>query len=246
MLARGFRAWKAHLKIMLVAAVPVGIVTVCYTAAVVWLLLHSANIVASLLPFLADWEQPWRGLGTILATVGLIAIGGVIAAFTFSAVVLFIAGPFLDHISSRIERELGGVAHPGVNETFLREFFRSVGDSLRLIGLGLAVSVIVFLCGLVPIIGTIAGLSIGAVIGGFALAVEFTGTAASARGIRFQERKQLLRAHRSRTIGFGACTYLVFLLPLGAVIAAPAAAVGATLLLRSMVNEPLVSDRFAP
>lgn len=244
MLGRGFRAWKTHPRIMLIGAIPVAIVAVVYTVLLVWWLVNVPSTIQAWLPFLSDWSPPWQQLGRVLAAIVFVAIGGVLAVFTFSAVVLLIAGPFLDHISSRIERELGGIQHPGPPISFVRELGRSLGDSLRLIGIGVTVSVIVFLCGLIPLIGTIAGLCIGAVIGGFALALEFTGTPASARGMRFAERKRLLQSHRARATGFGACTYLVFLLPLGAVIAAPAAAVGATLLVRSLVAEPTSTVRF--
>lgn len=245
MLGHGFGAWRTHPRIMLVGAIPVAIVAVIYTIALVWWLMNLSTTVDVLLPFINDWPSPWRTIGTVVATLALIAIGGVAVVFTFSAVVLFIAGPFLDHISSRIERELGGVNHPGPNTSFFGDLGRAIVDSLRLIALGLMVSLLVFVCGLVPIVGTIAGWCLGAIIGGFALALEFTGTPAAARGIRFRQRRRMLREHRARTIGFGALTYVIFLLPLGAVIAAPAAAVGATLLVRSMVGEPTSSPAFA-
>jgi CysZ protein len=48
----------------------------------------------------------------------------------------------------------------------------------------------------------------------------------------------MLRAHRSRSLGFGVLTYLLFLIPGAAVIVMPAAVAGAALLSRNVLAEP--------
>ncbi len=244
MLGRGFSAWRTHPRIMLVGAIPVLIVAVCYTVLLIWWISNIGGTVRTLLPFLADLGSPWNTILTVLATIALIGIGAIAVMFTFSAVVLLIAGPFLDHISARVERELGGIPRPGPSRSFGSELWRAITDSVRLIGIGIAVSLTVFLCGLVPVIGTLFGMLVGAVIGGRVIALEFMGTPGSARGLDFAQRSQLAKTRPTRVLGFGACTYLVFLLPLGAVIAAPAAAVGGTLLTRDLLGEPTRSERF--
>jgi len=59
---------------------------------------------------------------------------------------------------------------------------------------------------------------LGALVGGWLLVQELTGLAFDARGMTFRQRRQVLRGRRASALGFGAATYLAFLLPLGAVI----------------------------
>src|SRR6478609_4492569 len=56
-----------------------------------------------------------------------------------------------------------------------------------------------------------------------------------ARGLSRRERNALLRAHRTRALGFGVATQLCFLVPGGAVATMPAAVAGSTLLAQSVL-----------
>ena len=84
---------------------------------------------------------------------------------------------------------------------------------------------------------------LGALVGGRLLAIELTAYPLARRGIVSRsERIAALRPLRTRTVVFGACVFLTFLLPLGAVVAMPAAMVGATMLARQ-VTSPSDSGR---
>ncbi|MET0480604.1 MAG: EI24 domain-containing protein, partial [Mycetocola sp.] len=60
------------------------------------------------------------------------------------------------------------------------------------------------------------------------------------RGLRLDDRRRLLKSQRSTTLGFGVAVFLLFLVPLGALVTMPAAVAGATLLARRSLGE---SDR---
>ena len=111
-------------------------------------------------------------------------------------------------------------------------------DAVVLIGMAIGTALVVFLVGLLPLVGTVLGLAVGAVLGGRALARELTGIAGDARGMSLADRRALLRSKPWRTLGFGIVAYLLLLVPGLAVIATPVAIVGATLLVRDLRGEP--------
>jgi CysZ protein len=80
---------------------------------------------------------------------------------------------------------------------------------------------------------------LGAAVGGWLLAIELTGAPFQRRGRRLQDRRQVLRAHRPLTLGFGVAVFLSFLIPLGAILLMPAAVAGATLLSRRALGQPI-------
>jgi len=106
------------------------------------------------------------------------------------------------------------------------------------------VSILLFALGLIPVVGQILAPVLGAFLGGWFLTLELTGYAFDARGLRLRDRRRLLGARRSRTLGFGVATYLLFLVPFAVVFVMPAAVAGATLLARDAVpSERSSSDR---
>jgi uncharacterized protein involved in cysteine biosynthesis len=64
---------------------------------------------------------------------------------------------------------------------------------------------------------------IGALFGGWFLAVELTGMPFTRRGLRLRDRRRILATRRPMAVGFGAAVFLCFLIPLGAVLIMPAA-----------------------
>jgi CysZ protein len=96
-------------------------------------------------------------------------------------------------------------------------------------------------------VGGIAGTVVGVILTGRLLADELSSRALSARGYDRAARRRLLRANRSRVLGFGVATQLCFLIPLGAVAVMPAAVAGSTLLARRLLElSPASSPAAAP
>jgi len=73
-------------------------------------------------------------------------------------------------------------------------------------------------------------------LGGWLLVVELTGLSFDARGFTLRERRRALKARRAVAVGFGAATYLIFLVPFAVIVAMPAAVAGAAMLSRDTID----------
>lgn len=120
--------------------------------------------------------------------------------------------------------------------SFWPAFGRAVADGIRMLAPNAAIGTLLMLGGLIPLLGQTVIPLIAAVCGGWILAVELTGYPFTARGFTLRERRSLLAHSPARTLGFSLATYLLFVVPLGAVLAMPAAVAGATLLARRALD----------
>ncbi|NLT25798.1 MAG: EI24 domain-containing protein [Microbacteriaceae bacterium] len=241
---RGVRMWASRPGLMALGAVPALIVSVAYVLAIVALGANAGAIAEWATPFADGWPEAGQQLLRLLVAVAVVAAAVAAGVLTFAAVTLAVAAPFMERISRAVDVELGGAPAP-IDEPVLRAVGRGIGDALKLIGIALLTAILVFVVGLVPVLGSVLGWTTGAVLGGRALSIDLTGAPAEARGIRLAQRERLLARNRARALGFGMMTYLAFLVPGGAVVGTPAAAVGGTLLLRELIGQPARLDRSA-
>ncbi|MGI9822780.1 EI24 domain-containing protein [Agromyces sp. Marseille-Q5079] len=232
MLLRGFGFWRRQPGAMLLGLVPAAIVWVVVLVGLVALGFSLPGLTVWATPFAAGWIEPWATI--MRTTVGAIVLGGaiVLAAVTFTGLTLMVGDPFYERIWHAVEADLGGEpTGDGIG------FWRSAGDAVGFIGLGILVSLGVALSGLVPVIGGFLAPVLGVVLSGRLLAWELTGRAFESRGIPADVRRTLLRGHRARLLGFGIATQLCFMVPLGAVFTMPAAVAGATMLARTVLDD---------
>ncbi|MET4157151.1 EI24 domain-containing protein [Agromyces sp. PvR057] len=232
MLLRGFGFWRRQPGAMLLGLVPAAIVWVVVLAGLVALGVSLPGITVWATPFAADWVEPWATLTR--TAIGALLLGGatVLAAVTFTGLTLMVGDPFYERIWLAVEQDLGGEpTGDGIG------FWRSAGDAVSFIALGVLVSLGVGLSGLIPLIGGVLAPVLGVVLSGRLLAWELTGRAFEARGIEAAERAALLRGHRVRLLGFGIATQLCFMVPLGAIFTMPAAVAGATMLARTVLDD---------
>jgi CysZ protein len=187
--------------------------------------------------FASGWPEGLRELVRALAAVAIIVAFVFLSFIFYVGLTLAIGDPFYEKISVRVEDRLGGVPN-AVNLPWWKEIRRSIGEALRLLVFSVVVAVLVFAVGLLPVAGQIAGPVIGALVGGWALAVELTGIAFARRGVRLRERRRILRGRRWLALGFGVSVFVCFLIPLGAILVMPAAVAGATLLTRHVYGLP--------
>lgn len=234
---RGFGTWAKSPGLMALGAVPALIVGALMLAAVIFLSFQVGGWAAAITPFADSWDAVWSELLRTALSLGILVGVIVLCVLTFAALTLTLGDPFYERISRSVERRLGGVpqaAEPG--------FWASVGKGVRdaavLIGMAIGTALLVFVVGLIPLVGTALGLTLGAILGGRTLARELTGHAGDARGLSLAERRALLRTRPWRSMGFGIVAYLLLLIPGVAVIATPVAIVGATLLVRDLRGEP--------
>jgi CysZ protein len=235
LLGAGLRMWVTAPRLMLIGALPALLVAVIYLAGIVLLVVNLDPLAAWATPFATGWQEPFRSLVRIAAALAILAVVALLAVYTFVALTLLIGDPFYENIWHSVEDRLGGIPDER-EQPFWPSLLRGAGEALRLLAATAAIGMILFAGGFIPVVGQTVVPVLAAVVGGWFLAIELTGFAFDARGFRLRERRRVLAGSRARTLGFGVATYLVFLVPLGAVIAMPAAVAGATLLARSVLE----------
>jgi len=230
-LFRGAGLWITSPRLMFLGAVPALIVGAVYVVGIVFLILNIDPIVMWATPFADTWSDPLQTLTRIAATLALIAVAVVVLAYSYAAVTLLVGDPFYEKIWRAVEVRLGD-APADTEVPFWRSVGRALGDAVRLLLPAILVGITVFVCGFIPVIGSVLALTLGAIFGGWLLTVEMTGFAFDARGFTLGQRRRTLGRLRARTMGFGIVTYLLFLVPIAAVVVMPSAVAGAALLSR--------------
>jgi CysZ protein len=235
-LLRGFGVWGTSPGLMLLGALPAVIVGIAFVALLVGLVIAMPAIAAGITPFADGWAPVARETLRAVAQVALFLLSVVLLVLAYTAVTLAVGDPFYERIARRVE-EREGDAPPERDEPVLRGVGRAIREGMRLFLAGLALSVALFLVGLVPVAGPVLAAVLGALLGGRLLATELTGYAFEARGRGLTDRRRALAGRRARVTAFGAVTYLLFLVPFAAVVAMPAAVAGATLLAREVLGD---------
>lgn len=234
-LGRGLHLWVTSPRLMLLGAVPALVVGAFYTAGIVLFLLNVDAIVRWITPFADGWAEPAAVATRIAVGVALIGVALLVAVYTFAAVTLLVGDPFYERIWRAVELRLGAApAEP--DDGFWKSAALAVGNGLRLFALTALVGVGLLACGLIPLVGQFVAPVLGAVIGGWVLVLELTGFAFDARRFSLRERRRMLAQRRASSLGFGILTYLLFLVPFGAVVIMPAAVAGATMLSRDALS----------
>lgn len=238
LLGRGIGMYTRSPRLVILGIIPALISGLLFIAAFVTLIYFISDLAELFTWFADDWSEGLRDAVQFLAAIGILGLGGLIGVLTFTAVTLLIGDPFYEKISGTIEERFGGV--PGeVEVPWWRSLRRSLWDSIRLIALSLVIGIPLFFLGLLPLIGQTVIPVIGALIGGWFLALELVGVAFFRRGLRLPDRRRVLAGHRPLALGFGVSVFCCFLIPLGAVLIMPAAVAGGTLLARKVLGLPI-------
>ncbi len=230
-LLRGLRLWRERPRLMLLGIVPAAIVALLVVALLVVLLVFADDVIAWATPFADDWSDTVRSVFRIALLLVVLAGAVMLAIVTFTGLTLAVGDPFYERIWKEVELSLGGeVPDKGVG------WLRGALDGLALVGLGIAMAVVVFVLGLLPLVGTILGATLGLVVSGRLLAGELVSRPLEARGMDRAARAALMRRHRGALLGFGVCVQACFLVPLGGILVMPAAVAGATYLAREALE----------
>jgi CysZ protein len=236
-LMRGVGMYARSPRLMLLGLIPAVISGVALVGALIAMVYFVDDVAAFITPYADEWSSGLRDTARVIVSVVIVAAWLLLSVLLFTAITLLIGQPFYEAISKNVEDKLGGV--PGeINVSFWKTLPRSIVDSVRLIILSVLLGIPVVLLGLVPAFGQVAAPVIGALVGGWILALELTSVPFERRGLRFRDRRRMLRDRRALAVGFGAATFVCFLIPLGAVLLMPAAVAGATLLSRRLFGLP--------
>ncbi|WP_433175853.1 EI24 domain-containing protein [Actinoallomurus sp. CA-150999] len=219
--------------------IPALIVLVVYVVALVVLARYDWDLAKAMSPFADHWSKGLRD-----ATRGLIAVlvfgaAVMIAVVTFTAVTLIVGDPFYESLSERVEESAGGVP-PEARVSLLRQLARAIVDAIIVGSVTALFAVLFFALGFIPAIGQTVVPVVAAFVSGYFLTFELTSIALERRGVRRRERFALLRRDKWLVLGFGVTVFVVFLIPLGAVLTMPGAVAGGTLLARERLARPAI------
>jgi CysZ protein len=236
LLGQGIKEYGRNPRRLLLGLVPAVLSLLLFTALFAALFYWLTELSAAVTWFADDWSTGWRTAVQVAAGVTLVGVSGLLAIISFTAVTLIIGDPFYEAIARSVEDDRGGV--PGeIDLPWHRELRRSIVDSLRLLLVSACVAVPLFLGGFIPVVGQTVVPALGALVGGWFLALELVAFAFNRRGLRLPDRRAALRGRRALALGFGVAVFLCFLIPLGAVLIMPAAVAGGTLLARRVLSQ---------
>ncbi|MEQ7127956.1 EI24 domain-containing protein [Actinopolymorpha sp. B11F2] len=238
LLFRGVRMYARNPGLVLLGIIPALITGALFLAGFLALAFVVPDLATTLTPFAEDWAGWARGAIRVSAALAVLGLAGLLGVLTFTAVTLAIGDPFYERISERVEEWYGGTPN-AVEVSWARSLRRSIADSARLVAVSLLIGLPLFVGGFLPVVGQTVVPAIGAVVGGWVLALELVGSAFYRRGLGLRDRRRALRAVRPVALGFGVAVFVSFLIPFGAVLFTPAAIAGATLLARRSLGEPI-------
>jgi len=241
-LLRGIGMYARSPRLMFLGLIPALISGVLLFGAFAAMVYFVDDLSSLVTPFADEWSGDVRQTTRVVVSVAIIGVWLLLSILLFTALTLVIGQPFYEAISKNVEDKLGGISGE-INVSFWRSLPRSIVDSLRLIALTVLLGIPLFVGGLIPIVGETVMPILGAMVGGWVLALELSSVPFERRGLRFRDRRRMLKRRRSMALGFGVATFACFLVPLGAVLVMPAAVAGATLLSRRLFGQPDAAAR---
>jgi CysZ protein len=147
-------------------------------------------------------------------------------------IALALASPILDQLSRQVEARARGRA-PDSGRGLRWEAGQALRGSLYF----LAAAPVVFLLGLIPVLGPFLSLAWG----GRAVAFQMTDPALTRRGLAFRDKRRWHRAWRAESAGCGLAGMVGLLVPLANLLLGPALVAGGTLLVLDL--EGVDADR---
>lgn len=216
--------------------IPALIVLVLYATLLGLLAWNLGDVAGWVTPFADDWSETLRKGMRVVAGIAVFGASLFVALLTFTALTLLIGDPFYESISEKVEESQGG-APPEPDVPLLTQIGRAIKDTLLLALVALCFALVFFVCGFIPVVGQTVVPVVAAFVSGYFLAGELTAVALERRGLVRRDRFALLKRNRPVVLGLGVATVVVFLIPLGAVLAMPGAVAGGTLLARERLTE---------
>ncbi len=213
-----------HPKLWPLAAAPAAVTLVLY-AVLGWLAWrYGASLSTSLTAGDWGWFAWVKSIIGVVVPILAVVVCAAVALVTFTIVATAIASPFLDMLSVRVGRAAGEPEARAVSA--LRGAARSVADPVRGVVVQLLILVVTFPLNLIPVVGTVAWLTIGAWITAF----DYFDFPLARHGYAWRERWRFLRTHRATALGFGIAVFGLMLVPFANLLVLPIAVSGSTLL----------------
>lgn len=237
LLGRGIGMYGRSPRLLALGLLPALLAFLVLGTALGTLFYYISDVAGAATWFADDWSEGRRSMVRLVAAVAVIGVSLFLTVLLFTALTLTIGDPFYEKISEMVEGRFGD-SQPGPNLPWWKELGRSIGDGVRIAGKSALIGIPLFVCGFIPIVGQTVVPVVGALVGGWFLAIELTAAAFARRGMGMVARRALLRQHRPLALGFGVGVFICFLIPFGAVLIMPAAVAGGTLLSRRVLGLP--------
>jgi CysZ protein len=245
LLFRGFGLVTRRPRNFLLGAIPPAVTSMLFVGVLGVLIGRFGSISTALTPFANDWSEGAADAIRIAVGAALIGASALLMVVTFTAVTLAIGGPIYDKISEAVEAELGEA--PSYEEPLVRGIGRAVRQSAAIIAVSALGALPLFAAGFLPVVGQSVVPVMGAMFGGWLLAIELLGGPFERRGLlTIAERRSAMRRRRWRVLGFAAPTFALLAVPFLAIVIFPAAAAGGTLLAGELLASTTPARQEAP
>lgn len=184
--------------------------------------------------FAFGWLRDWNGsilpssewMAWLKMTFDFLGATAIVFAlgWSFAWLFLVLASPFQDFISAAVERETRGTvgADPAGFRGFLRSILKSALQALALV----ALTLVVLLAGLVPVVGPVLVFLWSSSVLGYSFVAVPSGRMAQ----RLRDRLAFARRHKGAVLGLGVAITLISLVPFVNVLCMPVFVVAGTLL----------------
>ncbi|WP_082093555.1 EI24 domain-containing protein [Demequina sediminicola] len=230
----GARCWRSHARVMAWAIVPALLAGVVIGTGIL-VAVASSPRVGSWAASGLDQGSVWHTLVTWIAGIAFVVATGIVSVMLFVSLTLIIGQPFYEKISRVLDPlPADAVAE---EEAWWRTTGRGIVDAIRLLAWSLFIAVVAFAVSFVPVVGVVSAFVLSALTGGWLLALELSAYPSARRGVvTLRHRRELLKQHRWRAVGFGAVTYVTLLVPGAAIVVIPTASAGATKLVSDLTQ----------
>ncbi|ETW94267.1 MAG: hypothetical protein ETSY1_35640 [Candidatus Entotheonella factor] len=181
-------------------------------------------------------QQAWlwsTSLSILSGTLGvlLIMLSSAVLAIVFLLISKVIAAPFLDVLAQQVEYLHGETQAATFNLGYLwRSFWVAIGAELKRTGFVIAVYIVLFLLGLIPILAPFTALA-GTLFTILFLPLQYAGYTMDHRLMTFRQRRALIAQRPWLMFGFGVAAFLTIFVPLLNFVCLPILVVGGTLLM---------------
>lgn len=178
--------------------------------------------------FTQGWAAWLRSTIDVAARIAVVGVSVLISIWAFTSLALLLGQPFFERICAALDDEAGVPQAPASN--ILTDMLIGLRDSLRVGVLVAVVGLGLFIAEFIPVVGQTVVPVLAALFGGWTLVVELTAPSFTRRGFDLVTRRARLHQHRAQALGLGVMIFVVFLIPLGAVLFIPVAVAAATVL----------------
>lgn len=235
-LVRGFGLIVTRPRLFLLGGLPPLVTSIIFMTLLITLITNLDTILPAATGFADGWAPVLHA--ALQVAFGIAMVGGsiLIMVLLFSSLTLLIGAPAYDKIAEFAEAELGDPPEER-EEPLASSIKRSIGQSLLLLLASLIGTIAFAVLGLLPVVGTIVVPVLSAIFGGWLLTIELMSSSFERRGLTaIADRRSAMANRRWRAIGFGVPTFLLLAVPFVSIIVFPAAAAGATILARELIE----------